>query len=74
MEITDCESVYICVVQFLGAVMRADKIAVSSDLNEQGQYLVWAWNVCNILLFEIWAHPMPIEHCEVPKLMTEPSV
>jgi hypothetical protein len=61
-------------VQFLGAVIRAVRIAVSSALNEQGQYLIWAWKVCIILLFKIWAHPMPIEHCEVPRLMTEPSV
>ena len=38
-EITDWESVYIFTVQFLGVVIRADKIAVSSDLNEHGQSL-----------------------------------
>ena len=74
LEITDCESVYIFIVQFLGAVIRADKIAVSSDLNKQGQYLVWAWKVWSTESFDTWTHPIPIEYCEVPKFITEPSV
>ena len=42
LKITDWESVYIFMIQFLEAVIRADKIAVSSDLNEQGQSLACA--------------------------------
>ena len=61
-------------MQFLETVIRADKIAVSSDLNEQGQSLTCAWNICNIELLTTWTHSIPIEHWEVPKLITELSV
>ena len=61
-------------MQFLRAVIRADKITVSSDLNEQGQSLTCAWNVCNIELLITWIYPMPIEHWEVSTLITELSV
>jgi hypothetical protein len=37
LEITDCESVKIWILQFLGAVQMADTIASSSALKEQGQ-------------------------------------
>ena len=50
LEITDWESVYMLTIQFLEIVIRADKIAVSSDLNEQGQSLTCVWNVYNIEL------------------------
>jgi len=74
LEITDWESVYMFIVLFLRAVMKANRMVVSSVLNEQGQSFIWAWNVCRIELLEIWTYPIPIEHCEVPKSITEPSV
>jgi hypothetical protein len=45
LEITDWESVNIFTVQLRGAVMRAERIATNSALNEQGQSFIWAWNV-----------------------------
>ena len=42
LEITDCESVNIWIIQDLGAVLIADNIATSSALKEHSQYLICA--------------------------------
>ena len=74
LEITDCESVKIWTEQFLGAVIIAERIASISALKEHGQSLTCAWNELIVVELLTWTQPMPIEHWEVPRLMTEPSV
>ena len=48
LDMTDCESVKIFRQEFLGIVEITDRIAKSSVLYKEGQFVIWAEKLCII--------------------------
>ena len=61
MDITDCESVKISILQLWGAILIADNIASSSVLYDKGQYWTCAVKEFVIKLFSTCIYSIPIE-------------
>ena len=50
LDMTDCESVKIFIQEFRGIVEITDRIANSSVLYEEGQFVIWTKKLCIIWL------------------------